>query len=156
MLDARNRVLWSWSSNGPPINDLPVIVRGTIYVVGMDLLWVAIDSSTGKEKWGSTACGRATFARIRRYKRDMYLVLIDMRMYRENLNDPTIQDTLDVCRGNSILQQVKFPAGARLKVRGKRVFAVIRRRGRTTTREVAIHQGVGSPVGKVSALAGLD
>src|SRR5882762_4604846 len=52
MFNNRNLIVWKWSSDGPPFTDLPIIdSTGTIYVVGYDLLWVAIDANTGQEKW---------------------------------------------------------------------------------------------------------
>src|SRR5438876_9268022 len=56
MLDVHNQIIWTWTSKGPPLTDLPIVdSTGTIYVLGYDLLWAAIDPDTGREKWRGTA-----------------------------------------------------------------------------------------------------
>jgi hypothetical protein len=155
MLDERGQVVWTWSAGGPPLTDLPVIdSKGTIYVIGYDLLWAALDSATGKEKWRGTANGRALYSQIKLYKGDMYLVVTDMEGYRENaFPGEVIKDTLTLCRGNSILWEAEIPAGASIQVRGDKVFVVTKRRNLVVRREVAIPPHFDKPIGKVSALA---
>jgi hypothetical protein len=154
MLDARNRIVWTWSSGGARLTDLPIIdSKGTIYVIGLDLLWAALDSATGKEKWRGTANGRAVYSQIELYKGDMYLVVTDMEGYRESLSDKTIEDNLTLCRGNTILWDTHIPASAKIKVQGNKVYALFRRKKQTIVREIAIPRSFGKPIGKVSALA---
>ena len=153
MLDARGRVLWKWTSGGPPFTDEPVIdSTGTIYVIGYDLLWAAIDSADGKLKWAGTANGRALYSQIGLYRDDMYYVVTDMRGYRDN-TVPHPDDYLTLCKGNDILWETAIPAGARIRVWRGRLFAVYRRRGRLVSRELKVPRRFGRPVGKVSALA---
>ena len=155
MLDGRNQVVWTWSACGPPLTDLPVIdSKGTIYVIGYDLLWAALDSATGKMKWQGTANGKAVYSQIELYRGDMYLVVTDMGGYRANAYPgEVIKDNLTLCRGNSILWVTEIPAGARVQVRGDKVFVVTKRKNRTVRREVAIPRHFDRPIGKVSALA---
>src|SRR5258705_2776443 len=88
MLNTRNRIIWTWTSKGPPLTDLPIVdSTGTIYVLGYDLLWAAIDSDTGREKWRGTANGRALYSQINLFQKDTYLVVTDMSAYRESLHD---------------------------------------------------------------------
>jgi outer membrane protein assembly factor BamB len=157
MLNARNRIVWSWSSGGAPLTDTPVVdSKGTIYVIGYDLLWAALDSANGKEKWRGTANGRAVYTQIERYKKDMYLVVTDMGGYRDNLSDRTIEDNLTLCKGNAILWDTRIPAGAKIQVHDGRVFTVIRRKNQTLRKEVFIPRRFGKPIGKVSELAEYD
>jgi len=157
MLDARNRVIWKWSSQGPPLTDQPILdSSGIIYAIGFDLVWVALDSKTGKQKWKGTACGRAVYSQIGIYKRDVYFVVTDMEGYRESLNDKRIKDGLSLCKGNSILWETKIPAGNRIEVKANRVVAVQRRRGRTLRKLIAIPERFGAPIGRVSVLAKYD
>jgi outer membrane protein assembly factor BamB len=155
MLDARNQIVWTWSAGGPPLTDLPVIdSKGTIYVIGYDLLWAALDSATGEVKWQGTANGRAVYSQIELYRGDMYLVVTDMEGYRANAYPgEVIKDKLTLCRGNSILWETEIPAGARVQVRGDKVFVVTKRKNRIVRREVAIPRHFDKPIGKVSALA---
>jgi hypothetical protein len=155
MLDAQNRVVWTWSTQGPPLTDLPIVdSQATIYVIGFDLIWAALDAATGKEKWRGTANGRAVYTQLRLYKDDLYLVVTDMEGYRVNLSDRTIQDNLTLCRGNDILWETSIPAGTRIKVQNGRVFALVRRKNRMVRREIVIPHKLGAPIGKVSVQAG--
>lgn len=158
MLDERNQIVWTWAAGGPPLTDLPVIdSKGTIYVIGYDLLWVALDSATGKVKWQGTANGRAVYSQIELYKGDMYLVVTDMEGYRANAYPgELIKDNLTLCRGNSILWETEIPAGARIQVRGDKVLIVTKRKHRIVRREVTIPHHFDKPIGKVSALAGYE
>ena len=155
MLGERNQIVWRWSADGPPLTDLPVIdSKGIVYVIGYDLLWAALDSATGKVRWQGTANGRAVYSQIELYKGDMYLVVTDMDGYRANANPgEVIKDKLTLCRGNSILWQTEIPVGARIQVRGGKVFVITRGKSRTVRQVVAIPRHFDEPIGKVSALA---
>ena len=155
MLDGRGRVLWSWSTGGPPLTGRPVVdSKGTIYVIGYDLLWAAVDSASGREKWRGTANGRASYSQIEAYGDDLYLVVTDMGGYREYGNrGEVINDELTLCRGNSVLWETEIPAGSRIEVRGGEVFAVYGRRSRRASRRIDIPRRFDRPIGKVSALA---
>jgi hypothetical protein len=154
MLDARGRELWSWSSFGPPLTDKPVVdSSGTIYVIGYDLLWAAIDSATGKEKWRGTASGRAVYSQIKLYRGDKYLVVTDMSGYRDGRIGPTINNKLTLCKGNDILWQTEIPAGTTILVKGVKIFAATRRKNRTIIREVRLPKNLTRPIGKVSMTA---
>lgn len=154
MLDNRHRVLWTWSApNGEPFTDRPVMdAAGNIYVIGGDLMWAAIDSATGHQKWRGTANGRATFSQIKLYRRNMYLVVTDMEGYRDSHNDKTIEDGLSLCRGNSILWTSHIPAGARIRVRKDQVFIALRRKNGVVRRAVRVPRHFGKPIGRVSGL----
>ena len=152
MLDRRNRILWKWSEL-VPFTDLPIMDSGgTIYVIGYDLLWAAIDSETGHLKWRGTANGRATFSQIKLYRRNMYLVVTDMSGYRDSHNNRTLEDRLSLCRGNSILWESEIPAGAELQVRNDRIFIVVRRRNGDLRRAIHVPNGFGKRISKVSSL----
>jgi hypothetical protein len=131
MLNQQNRILWQWTSDGPPFTDDPILDSGgTIYVIGYDLTWAAIDSSTGHEKFRSTANGRGLFSQIELYRRDSYLVLTDMSGYRDSLRDNTIEDFVYLCRGNDVLWGANIPAKGRLRISGDKVFLVFLRHNR--------------------------
>lgn len=136
------------------MNDLPIIdSKGTIYVIGMDLIWAALDSTTGREKWRGTANGRAAYWQIKLYRDDMYLVVINMEGYRDSLHDKTIEDKLRLCKGNTILWERRIPADVRIQVRGKKAFVVFKRKSSLVKRMVVIPRHFGKPIGKVSALS---
>jgi len=150
LLDRRNRIIWKWTADGPPFTDNPIIdSKGTIYVLGYDLLWAAIDSVTGQQKWRSTANGRGVFSQIKLYRHDMYMVVTDMEGYRDSLRDKTIEDDLSLCRGNDILWETHIPSNSRLKVLGNRVFIVYKQRGKVVRRPVIIPRRFGKPIGLV-------
>jgi hypothetical protein len=155
MLNRHDRILWRWDSGGPPLNDLPFIdSRGIIYAIGMDLLWVAIDSANGREKWRGTANGRATYWQIVPYRHDMYFVVTNMEAYRSPpIHGVAVNDELTLCRGNSILWTTEIPAAATLRVNGSKVFLTLKRRRRTITRNVTVPAKLDKPIGRVSALA---
>jgi hypothetical protein len=113
MLDSDNRILWTWTADGPPLTDLPIIdSRGIIYAIGYDLLWVAIDSISGREIWRGTACGGAVYTQIGLIRDDIYFVVVDMGGYREKLADATIKDELYLCRGNDIMWTRDIPSNS--------------------------------------------
>ncbi|HVS81600.1 MAG TPA: hypothetical protein VHE60_07680 [Pyrinomonadaceae bacterium] len=153
MFDERNRIVWKWTSDGPPFTDNPIIdSTGTIYVLGYDLLWAAIDSATGHEKWRSTASGRALFSQIKLYRREMYLVVTDMEGYRDSLRDRRIENNLSLCRGNSLLWETHIPANSRVEVTGNRVLVVFTQNKRAVRRRIIIPHRFGKPIGRVSGL----
>jgi hypothetical protein len=153
MLNARNHIVWTWSTQGPPLTDLPVVdSKGAIYVIGYDLIWVALDSTTGKQRWRSTGNGKAVHSQIELYKEDRYLVVTDMQGYRVGPSDRTIKDDLTLCRGNAILWQTDIPAGTKIEVRGSKVFGVIKRKNRIIRQEIIIPRNLSKPIGKVSVL----
>lgn len=151
MLDAQNQIVWTWSAQGPRLTDLPVMdSKRTIYVIGDDLLWVALDSATGKEKWRGSANGRASYTQIKLYQKDMYLVVTYMMAYRENGGDKTLQDQLTLCRGNDILWNTYIPPDATIRVQGANVWAINKRKNRTIKRKIVIPRHLGRSIGKVS------
>jgi len=155
MLNNHRQVIWKWTSDGPPLTDLPIVdSTGTIYVLGYDLLWAAIDSLNGQEKWRGTANGRATYSQIKRYRRDMYLVVTDMAAYRDSLH-LSINDQVTLCKGNAILWNSEIPAMAKIEVAGKRVFVVYRHKKRSVRwpLEIPFHL---TRHGRVSVLADYD
>ncbi|HZM91251.1 MAG TPA: hypothetical protein VFF31_32315 [Blastocatellia bacterium] len=157
MLGKRSELVWTWSTMGPPLTDIPVIdSNGIIYVIGFDLTWAAVDSATGKEKWRGTANGKAVYSQIELYKGNKYLVVTDMTGYRDNVGDSSMEDKLTLCRGNSILWETRIPAGARIGVAGSKVHWVVRRKGRSLRREVRIPRRLGMPLGKICTVADYD
>jgi len=158
MLGRQNEVLWTWSTQGPPLTDIPVIdSNGVLYVIAFDLTWVALDSATGKEKWRQdTANGRAAYSQIELYKGNMYLVVTDMTGYRHMLADNTMEDSVTLCRGNSVLWGTQIPARARILVKGSKVYWLAKHKGLTLRREILIPRRVGKPLRKICSLAGYD
>lgn len=155
MLDARNRVVWTWSTNGAAFTALPVESRGTIYAIGYDLIWVGLDSSTGKELWSRTANGNgAGYSQLGLYKRDMYFVVTSMEGYRDRLSDRRIKDHLEICRDKSTLWEGDIPVGSRIEIAGNRVIAVQKRNGRVLRKLIKIPLKFSASTGKVSSMAG--
>jgi hypothetical protein len=151
LLDPHGRVLWSWTTDGPPLTDLPIIdSQGTIYVVAADLIWVAIDSKTGQQKWNASANSKAGFTQIRRYRDDMYFVVTSMESYENGPGRRMIWDGLDLCRRDTILWTTDIPPGAEIKVSGNKVFAVYKQNRRVVRRPIVIPRHFGKPIAKVS------
>ncbi len=150
MLDRRDRIIWKWTSEGQAFTDLPIIdSTGTIYIIGYDLLWAGIDSATGKQKWRSTAVGRALFSQIKRYRQAMYLVVTNMEGYRDSLRDMTIEDEVSLCKGNDVLWKSDIPANSRLRVVGNRVFVVFKQNKRLVRWPINIPNHLRKPIGIV-------
>lgn len=126
MLDSKSNVLWKWSTNAASIIDQPVIdSNGTIYVIALDMIWVALDAATGKEKWNRNGVvGRTQASQIKAYKDDMYLVVWDMSGVRNGPSDNSIKDELLLCKGREIVWKKEFPVDAVLKVWGDKILAV--------------------------------
>ena len=151
MLDNRNRLVWQWTSGGPPFTDVPIIdSTGTIYVIGYDLVWVAIDANTGQEKWRRDGNGRGFYSQIKLYRKDMYAVVTDMSGYRDSLGDKTIEDYLSLCKGNDVMWQSSIPANSRISVSGNKVFVVFRQRNRIVKWPLRIPARFRQPFGRVS------
>jgi len=156
LLNKRNRILWSWVA-GAPIWDRPVVdSQGTIYLIGPDLLWAAIDSTTGKQKWRSTANGRAAYSQIKAYRKDMYFVVTDMWGYRNSLRDRTIKDTLLLCQNNAVLWETEIPAHTKVHIFGSKVFLTYRRHGRVIRTRVLVPRKFGKPLSRISVHADYD
>jgi hypothetical protein len=153
LLNGRNRILWDWVA-AAPLWDAPVVdSKGTVYLVGYDMLWAAVDSETGKLKWQSTANGRAAFTQIKPYRKDMYLVVTSMWGYRDSLKDPTIKDTLSLCKGNAVLWEADIPAETSLEVRGNKVSLRYKRHGHVVRTRIGLPRRFGKSLGRISAFA---
>jgi outer membrane protein assembly factor BamB len=126
MLDSKKNVIWKWSTTAASIVDQPVIdSTGTIYVIALDMIWVALDAATGKEKWNLNGnIGRTVNSQIKAYKDNLYLVVVDMGGYRNSPSDDSPKDKLSLCKGKEIIWTKDFPAGAVLQVWGDRILAV--------------------------------
>ena len=152
----RNRILWSWVA-AAPLWDEPVIdSKGMIYVVGYDMLWAAVDSRTGERRWSSTANGRGAFTQIKPYHKDMYFVITDMWGYRDSLGDPTIKDTLSLCRNNAVLWDIDIPAQTKLHVLGNNVILTYKRHGLIVRQRIPVPRAFGKPISRISSLADYD
>ena len=151
MLDNRNRIVWTWTTEGAPLTDFPVIdSQKIIYAIAYDLTWVALDSQTGKKLWQGTANGRAVYSQIELYKDDMYLIVTDRTGYREN-NYPgeETNDNLTLCKGNSILWDTEIPAGAKIRVRNGDVYIVFKQKKKTVMQRIKIPRSFDKPLGKI-------
>jgi outer membrane protein assembly factor BamB len=125
MLDANRRVVWSWSTQAASLTDQPIIdSTGTIYVIALDLIWVALDAQTGLVKWRKDSNGRAVYSQIKLYKKDYYLVVVDLSGYRSDSQVIESNDSLLLCKGEEVIWRKDVPAGARLQVWGDRILAV--------------------------------
>ena len=154
MLNRHNRIVWKWTSNGPTFTDLPIIdSTGTIYVIGYDLLWAAIDSSDGRKKWTVGANGRATYSQIKLYQGNMYLVVTNMGGYRDSLNQRNIEDHLSLAKGNALLWETSIPPDSRIEVSGTKVFVVSNRKKHIVRRLIKIPRQFNQPIRRISPLA---
>lgn len=136
MLDSKKRVVWKWATSGAAITDQPVIdSTGTIYVIALDLIWVALDAGTGELKCRKNSNGRATYSQIKPYRDDQYLVVTNVEGYREAhaMDEP---DRLVLCKGRKEIWTKDFPANATLQVWGDRILAITSEKGRAEIVEI--------------------
>jgi hypothetical protein len=126
MVDSHRRVVWQWPAGKPdwwPFNTAqPLVIGDRVYVVGMDLTYVALDLNTGKEKWHDSSCGRGTYAQLAKFGGDQHLLLVDMSGYE--LTDKDRLEAYDM--KNNELWDVDFPRGATLQVWNGKIYAVSR------------------------------
>jgi outer membrane protein assembly factor BamB len=148
MLDSQGCVAWRWPDAEVDAHDLPyltarpLLLGDTLYLIATDLTHVALDARTGREKWHSTACGRALYTQIEKYTDDQYLVLVDMSGY-----EGATANLLEAYnRDNECLWSIDFPRGASLSVRAGKIYAVARRGGRSTRTEISPPTNVGGDV----------
>jgi ankyrin repeat protein len=138
MLDDQNNILWSWE--GPPITCMPIMdSKGTVYLLALDITWVALDSSNGKEKWrrGFMFMGSVVYSQITLYKDDMYFVVWDMSGYRENTG--MIENSrLELCKGDLSLWSTEIPAYSTIHVDNGKVFYAYKKHGQLVKHEIAI------------------
>jgi len=130
MLDAKNRVRWSWSAgdNGWPfITDQPIVdSSGTIHVVGTNSTYVALDMTSGREKWGAAnSSGRYSYRQIEKYTNGQYLILSEMTWYDASEHPDIPQNFLAAYKGEKMLWSIVFPSDAELIVRGGKIYALI-------------------------------
>lgn len=155
MLNAKNNIIWKWTTDGLSFTDIPIIdSQGIIYAIAQDLTWVALDSKTGEKLWQGTANGSASYSQIKLYKEDMYLVVVDMTGYRIKVPyDANIKDQLTLAKGNSIFWATEIPAGAKIQIRKGNVYAVFKQKGKTIFQRIKIPNHFDKPIGKVDARA---
>lgn len=139
MMDLSKRVVWQWSAGEdkwPLINDQPLILGEMIYVIGPDLMHVALDVTTGEERWRGTSSGKAVYKQIERYKDDQRLVLADLSGY----DDPRIEryerNQLTAFRGQELVWATDFPRDAMLQVWAGKIYAVIYKAGNVEMIEI--------------------
>lgn len=128
MLNQKRQIIWRWDvGRGEDILDQPIInAHGYIYGIALDGIIFSLDSN-GKERWRGRLNGPANYSRIKSYGKDQYLVLIDNSAYRE-IKGHDEEDILILSKDREILARKFFPRNAELRVRGNRVFAVMKNR----------------------------
>ncbi len=148
MLDDRNLIVWTWTTGGAPLTDFPVIdSEGIIHAIAYDLTWVAIDSESGEKLWQGTANGRAVYSQIELYKKDMYLVVVDMSGY--DYPGEETNDILYLCKGNSFLWNTEIPARAKIQVRKGNVYIKYKQKKKTVLQKLKIPRSFDKPLGKI-------
>lgn len=121
MLDAEQRILWTYSVEPNVIYDARVDTRGRIYVAISDGLFKVLDTN-GKEIWGHFMNGRAQYSQIAPYNKGL-LVVVDMEGYRRE-DDPPSDDKIEYFENGKRLWSKDFPQKARLEVSSERILAV--------------------------------
>jgi len=123
MLNAHNKIIWTWTSKGPPLTDLPII-----------------DSTGTSTFWDTTCFGPQSIptqaARNGEYGKWTSTLFSDKALSTGLLlsghrhvgvqreSSRSIKDNLTLCRGNTILWDTEIPALAQIQVSGKRVFVI--------------------------------
>lgn len=154
MLDDRQQVRWSFDARAD-INGFAYVPKSdTVYVIAMDLTYVAVDMKSGKQTWSLDAMGRATFADIQPYKDDKYIVVTDMGEYEEEYTKcmemrlegkkavclRKTPDVVELCQEHETVGRADFPPGAHLAVVGDHVWAISPGKDSVSIREIHFAQ----------------
>lgn len=124
----------------------------SIYVMAMDLTWVALDARTGKKKWEKGSNGRATYGEVQPFGEDKYIVLTDMSGYdgdfmaceeeREKNKKVkcarTLPDLVEVYKDQEPVGEASFPSDAHLAVVGDGIWAISTGKKTVTITEIKL------------------
>jgi hypothetical protein len=139
MLDDQNNILWALTGCAP-ITSMPIMdSKGIVYLVGLDLTWVALDSSNAEVKWsrGFMFMGSVVYSQIKLYKDDMYFVVWDMRGYWEK-SGKIENNMLELCKGDLSLWSTEIPALSTIHVENGKVFYTYKRHSQIVKHAVSI------------------
>lgn len=147
MLDSSGEVIWHWSTGGAGIVAQPFIdSTGTVHVIALDLIKVALDAETGLEKGDrENYSGKWGYSQMKPYKDDQYLVVIDNSNYRDSFccmpnSSCCMSDSLLLYKGIEQIATADFPAEARLEVWGERILAVSHKVDGMKMQQIKMHK----------------
>ena len=150
LLNHKQEILWKFDAQAD-INGFAFVPKlDTVYVIAMDLTWLAVDAKTGLKKWFRDANGRGTYTEIATVGKDKYVAVTDMSGYDsqftrceekkaegESVNckreDP---DIVELMQDRKVLGQADFPPDGRLAVLGEQVFAIITGKNSVTLKKL--------------------
>jgi hypothetical protein len=136
MLNGQDRLVWKWSTGGPPIIDRPVVdSTGSVHVFALDGISADIDLVTGLQTRRDIMNGSANYRQVIPYGTDSYLVVVDRSGYRDRF--PGELDSVRFFRNGRDVSYADLPPGAEVRVQGKRIFSVTRCHGREVVRELS-------------------
>jgi outer membrane protein assembly factor BamB len=149
LLDSNDKVVWRWSTEGAEIShDLLVDPAGNIYITGTDNLWASVDLKTGKEKWQEYSNGTAPFSLIGLYEKNKYVIVHSFWYYRHYKINPSARDVLSIGKGDTFLWETDIPNDAVIKIRGKNIYAITRRKGKPIWKNIPVPAKFKKPVRK--------
>jgi len=122
----------------------------SVYIIAMDLTWIAVDAKTGIKRWSAGANGKATYAEIAAYGKDKYVVVTDRSGYdqqfmnceEEKADGKSIDckreylDVVELMRDKKSVGRADFPPDAHLAVVGEQVWAVVMGKDSVTVQRV--------------------
>ena len=124
-----------WSETIPAgLTDEPKLINGELVVIGNDLVLLGLDPNTGDRIWTSDSNGRSSYIQTERFGKEMYVLLTDMSGYENgNMgcfdldNCPRDEpDRITLFRRDTRLYDWSVPAGSRIEVTGRHIFATYR------------------------------
>jgi hypothetical protein len=138
MLDSERQILWKWDAgNGEDIMAQPFVdSHGNIIGIADDGLIFSLDSN-GKVRWAHSIMGAYRYTQLKPYSKDQFLVVVDASSYREvqHFNE---DDFVYLYQDQELIGEAGFYRSAELQVRGKRIYAVMRNKGRVRRREIKL------------------
>jgi hypothetical protein len=123
--DHSGRALWSYSESQIFFDVAVIPVTGLVYATAGDNTLVILRLATGELLVRDSRDGRAAYGTVTPYGTDQCLVTDNFWGYRDNLNDPAIEDGVTCWKGTRKIWYRAIPADSKIVVKGKRVFAFV-------------------------------
>ncbi len=150
LLNQRQEILWKFDAQADINGFTYVSDLNTVYVIAMDLTWLAVDAKTGLKRWFRDANGKATYTDIATVGKDKYVAVTDMSGYDgqftrceekkaegESVNckreDP---DIVELMQDRKVLGLADFPPNGHLAIVGEQVFAIITGKDSVTLQKI--------------------
>jgi outer membrane protein assembly factor BamB len=136
-IDREDYLLWSWTLNGPPIIDKPVLLPdGTLVVIACDMIFAGLDAANGSVKWEQGANGSANYLQIGIFRDDVYFIVTGYEFYR--LNGSPSLDHVGLYHDRECFWSTSIPADSVVDVSHGRMFVTYFKNGKKHRRQLAV------------------